>query len=107
MGGLLLLAILFVWKNLFSLVPRREEERADTEVKGKDQAEGLANLLQHNLPARDLIKECERVWRSSLRFLPHIGPERQAEVHNALARQTDARPETLYQRVQQILHRRK
>ena len=105
-GSLILLAGLFVWKNLFSLVPRREEDRAETEVEGKDQTEGLVNLLRHHVPTKKLMTECERTWRNSIRFLPHLGPARQEEVRTALAQNADERPETTYQRIQQILKQR-
>lgn len=69
-GGLLLLAGLFVWRYGFSLVPPYEEElqRERGEfVTGKESAAGFANLLRRNISSRELLKVCLEEWNRSCR----------------------------------------
>ena len=68
-AGLLLLAILFIWKNSVGLVPADESlyGALDAPVaKGKDSAAGLTNLLRRNLGRRDVLRTCLREYRGSV-----------------------------------------
>ena len=111
-AGLLLVAGLYIWKNLFSLVPRHQSGPVEhpAEVAGKDHAEGLVNLLQNHVPARELIPECDRVWRKSERFLPLPVRAHQAQMRDLLtdpdAKAAGRRPEDVYRKVQQLLTKR-
>ena len=108
-AGLLLVAGLYIWKNLFSLVPRYRNGPVEhpAEVAGKDHAEGLVNLLQNHVPTRELIPECDRVWRKSERFLPPPVRAHQEQVRTLLtdpdAEAARRRPEDVYRRIQQLL----
>ena len=79
LAALGLLAGLFVWRNVVSLVPRGAVEAADrvgtagedrgtgTEagaviVTGRDSAAGFLNLLRRGVPARDLPAVCLAQW---------------------------------------------
>jgi len=64
-GGLILLAILFIWKNSLSLLPPRDDERRPEYLAGKGAASGFVNLLRRNLPVRDLLRICFVEWKKS------------------------------------------
>ena len=64
-GGLILLALLFIWKNSLSLLPPREDERRQEYLAGKGAATGFVNLLRRNLPVRDLLGICFVEWKKS------------------------------------------
>lgn len=104
-ASLLLLAALFIWKNLWSLAPRQDDP-AQSDVIGKDQAEGLVNLLRHHIPSSQLMGECNRVWQHAARFLPHVGSARREEIQTVLEQKTNSRPEDTYRQLQKLLHKR-
>lgn len=67
--ALALLAILFLWKNMVSLVPPpppgEEVTTPGNFVTGRDSAEGFVNLLRRGVPAKELLKMCLTQWRTS------------------------------------------
>jgi len=65
-AGLVLLAILFIWKNATSLVPPPREEEAPGHVAGRDAAAGFVNLLRRNIASRDVLNICFTEWTRSL-----------------------------------------
>jgi hypothetical protein len=67
-AGILILGILFIWKNSFSLVPARDESATDSEddlLVGKDYVAGFVSLLRKNISSRDILKICFREWKKS------------------------------------------
>jgi hypothetical protein len=64
-GGLVLLAILFIWKNSMSLVPPVEEGRREDFVTGKDSAGGFVNLLRRSIARRTILATCFAEWKKS------------------------------------------
>ncbi len=81
-AGLLLLALLFIWKNSVSLVPPHAGEAPLPQVTGKDAAAGFVNLLRRNIPARDLLGVCFAEWT---KFLGHASHYSIAAVDKAQA----------------------
>jgi hypothetical protein len=66
-GGLVLLAGLFIWKNATSLVPPREAAAEDhSVVAGKESAAGFVNLLRRSIAPRDLLATCFAEWKKSV-----------------------------------------
>lgn len=65
LAALVSLALLFVWKNSFSLLPPRAVAAAGA-VAGKDAATGFVNLLQRNIPPRQILETCFEQWSRSL-----------------------------------------
>ncbi len=63
-GGILLLALLFIWKNSTSLVPPSIEAEKDQDMpaQGKDSLSGFTNLLRRTIPHRDILKTCFQEW---------------------------------------------
>ncbi len=66
-GGLVLLAALFIWKNSFSLAPPYADESKKEFVEGKDAAAGFVNLLRRSIPPREILNVCFAEWTKSLR----------------------------------------
>lgn len=66
--ALLILALLFVWKNAATFLPPAEEQLAQERgelVRGKDAAAGFVNLLRRNLRPADLLPLCVAEWKKS------------------------------------------
>ena len=64
-GGLILLAALFIWKNSVSLVPPYTDARQRGFVAGKDAASGFVNLLRRNVRTNEILKTCFTEWKKS------------------------------------------
>lgn len=65
-ASLLLLAVLFVWKNAVSFVPpHTQPDVAADIVSGKDSASGFVNLLRRSIAPRDLLATCFTEWKKS------------------------------------------
>jgi hypothetical protein len=81
-GGLLLLALLFIWKNSFSLVPPHADLARSDHIAGKDATAGYVNLLRRNIAPREILDVCFNEWTKSLL---HRGNFRIASVDQAQA----------------------
>jgi hypothetical protein len=90
-AGLLLLALLFVWKNATSLVPRFHEPAGETYVAGQEAGAGFVNLLRRNIPPRDLLKVCFEEWTRSLTLGHNYTIARVDRAQSAMEAE-DARP---------------
>jgi hypothetical protein len=64
-GGFVLLAALFVWKNSLSLVQPYDDEQQGKFVTGKGTAAGFVNLLRRNIPATNVLNTCGNEWKKS------------------------------------------
>jgi hypothetical protein len=62
-AGLLLLAVLFIWKNSTSLVPPHAQETREDFVTGKNAASGFVNLLRRNIAPREVFATCFTEWK--------------------------------------------
>jgi hypothetical protein len=65
-GGLILLAVLFIWKNSTSLVPPMGEGKRAQFVTGKGSAAGFVNLLRRSVARRDILATCFAEWKKSV-----------------------------------------
>lgn len=66
-GGLLVIALLYVWMSSTSLLPAYKpgsdlEKKA---IEGKDSASGLSNLLRRNVSAQHIFPLCYSEWKKS------------------------------------------
>jgi hypothetical protein len=107
-ASLVLLALLFIWKNSSSLVPPLDHEPGAGDVLGRDAATGFVNLLRRNIASGELLDQCFAEWKkSSAAMRPGIKlAEVQAvmDAEKALpARQRD--PLQAYARVVALLQR--
>jgi hypothetical protein len=64
-AGLLLIAVLFIWRNSSSFLPRIPDQQGDYEVPGRAAASGLTNLLGRAIPPADLMSVCAAEWKRS------------------------------------------
>ncbi|HZR46847.1 MAG TPA: DUF4350 domain-containing protein, partial [Candidatus Manganitrophaceae bacterium] len=65
-AALLLLVVLFIWKNSFSLVPPYPDDPKERNRSiGKDALSGFAGLLSRTLPPADLLSVCFEEWRKT------------------------------------------
>lgn len=68
-GIFILLAVLFIWKNMTSLVPAQEVEANDGYVEGLASSAGFVNLLRRSIAPRELLATCLAEWKKSLAAL--------------------------------------
>jgi hypothetical protein len=90
-GALLLLAILFIWKNAFSLVPPWQMIRAQQFVPGRETSAGFINLLRRNIPPRDLLRICFAEWKKSV-AKPGAPSPRHAQAEALVKAEMERRP---------------
>ena len=67
-GGLILLAALFIWKNVVSFVPPDADEAGEDlshEVTGRDSAAGFVNLLRRGIASSEILSVCFVEWKKS------------------------------------------
>lgn len=63
--ALVLLAVLFVWKNAIAFVPPLEDaEKADVVI-GEESRHGFVNLLRRSIPPGEVLDVCAREWKRS------------------------------------------
>lgn len=103
--GLLLLAILFVWRSMATFMPRQEDaaSRGVLEV-SRDHTSGLINVLRRHLKPRDLITHCLHEWSRSLPVnKPHL--QGKADEVQQLG-QRQGSPVSIYQAIAAKLNKR-
>ncbi len=86
-AGLVLMAILFVWKNSACFVPPREENGYSGEqpiTTHNDYAAGLISLIQKNVPGKDLLNACFREYMKSIGSGHGTLPEKMASIQSVV-----------------------
>jgi hypothetical protein len=67
-GAVLLLALLFVWKNAAGFMPPHDDdigrELGET-VEGRDSAGAFVNLLRRNIAPANLLRVCLEQWNNA------------------------------------------
>jgi hypothetical protein len=110
--GLLVLALLFIWRNSMSLVPPPKEESAEQVglKSGKDFSSGLVNLLKRNIPRGDILAAAFRQWKNTYaRERKHLKPKVE-EMEKELSRirtEKNIHPVEGYVRLRRILKKKK
>ncbi|MCI0626889.1 MAG: hypothetical protein L0387_35465 [Acidobacteria bacterium] len=109
-ASLFLLAGLFVWKNMLSLVPPSAQFQATENRVGRDSAAGFINLLRRSIPVSRVIQACVQQWEKSL---PASSPERaRLSQVRAVAAREQAKADSAnhvvaaYQAICQVLERK-
>jgi hypothetical protein len=70
-AGLVLLAVLFVWKNAVRFIPAYEQDRAGSDVvAGKESGEGFINLLRRAIRPAAIFETCVVEWRKAFSQKP-------------------------------------
>ncbi len=79
LGGCVLLAALFIWKNSCPLLPAPFESSAATHEEnishGKDSASALANILRQNISTSAVLTTCFNEWKKDAAGNGGISPE--------------------------------
>ena len=65
--NLLVLAVLYIWRNNAALIPAEDAAAAEgaNVAAGKDSATALGNLLRRNIARSDLMATCVAAWKRS------------------------------------------
>ncbi len=66
--GLILLALLFVWKNSVAFVPPYPDESSEGDqglVEGRESSADFVNLLRRNIPPSDILARCFAEWQAA------------------------------------------
>ncbi len=112
-AGLLLLAVLYIWKNAVPFVPPYDEAHdARQAATGKHAAAGFVNLLRRSLPVTDLVPVCFEEWKKSCGHLYRRQPGKLAEAEAMIANQQalpprQRTPVAAYRAIAEILQRRR
>ena len=104
-AALLLLLVLFIWKNSTSLLPPRPEPTgAEDSVAAEAINSGLANLLRRNIASKALMATCLEQWEGSQHGGRYYSQAKIERVRNIAQREGDV-VET-YRKVSKILSER-
>ncbi len=69
--GLLLLGVLFVWKNAVRFIPAYDPQFAENDViAGKESGEGFINLLRRSIRPSAIFETCVGEWRKAFAGRP-------------------------------------
>jgi hypothetical protein len=105
-AGLLLIAVLFIWRNATSFLPRIAESGDGDEVSGHAASSGLTNLLGRAVSKSDLLTVCVAEWKRSLgRRVPEEEHARAKQV--AESAKASKEPAVSYREIAQLLNERR
>jgi hypothetical protein len=112
--SLLAAAGLFVWKNLFGLVPPLAAAplHAGPVIAGRDSASGFVNLLRRSIAPAEIINVCFAEWKKSGPWLGAVSPAQRREVEELVQQQAALEPRRRqpvesYRAISRILQRQK
>jgi hypothetical protein len=66
LAALIVLGLLFVWKNTMSLVPKKSSSAEEARPQGKDSTAGLVNLLRRSVSPQKILPVCVDEWSRSV-----------------------------------------
>ena len=107
-AALVVVALLFVWKNAVSLVPKREDATAamaDAGL-GRDSSAALVNLLRRSIPVGAVLAVCADEWRRTFSRAGSGVEAQEAQMQAIIkAEQTSPRrdPAAAYRRICEVL----
>jgi hypothetical protein len=105
LGGLALLAGLFLWKNGTSLAPLPDITKQNDAIMGKEAYTGFVNLLRRNVPQNVLLATCFAEWKKSAGRGAGHSPARRKAVEDTYLAVADTRdPVKAYQALCAALH---
>lgn len=107
---IILLALLFVWKNAVSLVPKQPVSDSESVRQGKDATAGLVNLLRRSIPSHQILSVCFDEWKRASARDPKVGGKRE-HVQQILVREMALPPRKrdpvrIYQTISAVLTER-
>ena len=98
---MLLLGLLFLWKNSTSLIPRAAEPQVAVAL-GADAQSGLINLLKRSVPVERVAHACWERWTDTRALGRPIGDQRVALAERELGAANQS-PVAIYKNIQNIL----
>ncbi len=111
--SLLIVAILFVWRNTQSLVPSYSEKESDSGpvVMGRDSASGFINLVRRGVAPSEILNVCFSEWKQSRGRTASVSPQQWRGVEQVISEQAalaprERNPIEAYRRITEILKRR-
>lgn len=87
---LLLMTLLFIWRNAVSLVPRHQEDR-DTTVRAFTTIESMAHLARRAIPESQLMETCWNLHRSASKTL-HVNQSKMEDSIQKIIHTYDTTP---------------
>lgn len=107
-AGLLILALLFVWKNAVPFLPAGKKEETDDAIAGKDAAEGFVNLLRRGIPPGEILKTCFDEWKKTYACQTAADRDKLARIETIVKADAaqpvrNRRPDVAYQAIAKIL----
>lgn len=109
-AGLILLALLFVWKNSVYFVPPRtaggsneKDVRSD-----KDYTQGFVALLRRNIPAGEVLQVCIREWKEAAKGDRRFSSRNWEHINTRIKKESDLtnrqkNPVGEYQKISSII----
>lgn len=113
LAGIILLALLYVWKQSSPLLPPYSSEETssrDRTVRGKDSMTGFINLLRRGIPRSRLASVCLEEWRKTISPARKDLMERAEKMEKAAGTDLPPRrrnPVDIYRQMKKILTERK
>lgn len=97
---MLLLGLLFLWKNSTSLLPQAAEQEANV-ASGADAQSGLINLLKRSVASTQLAQACWDRWKDARALGRPVSDQRVARAERELT--STGSQAAIYGKIQQIL----
>ena len=108
--ALLALAVLFIWKNSASFLPRDHTAVEAAPVLGRESAAGFENLLRRGIAPKNLLQAALDEWHKSSRLDARVTPARRERIRAVVeAFNATEKPNLVetYREVTRILNRKK
>lgn len=110
--AIVLTALLFVWKSLVSLVPKRKQLGPIIDHSDKDTLSGLSNLFRRNIPKASILRACLDEWEQAHARDARIPANTRQEIRQLVEREEHLpkgkrNPVGIYKRICSILKERK
>ena len=107
LAGLIVLAVLAIWKNSARLLPATEDQtQTDEVIAGKDSFAGFVNLLRRNVTPPELLPLCLEQWT---KFMPQQAAKSKTKIDRAreILERSARNPVVAYQEIARTLHETK
>ncbi len=88
-AALMVLALLFVWKNAAYFVPPRKDAASlnDNVFAERDISQGLVALLRRNIPVKAIMTTCVQEWQKTFKKDRRIAPGTFERIQKVIAKQ--------------------
>jgi hypothetical protein len=105
------LALLFIWKNSVYFVPppkRNQAQPEDDFISGRDSTQGLISLLRRNIPTRQILQVCAREWEGTIQLQKRFRNGQRAKIKSAFQMISTRSPKSIdpvagYKRISKII----